>query len=66
MTKKYHVYAAVGATKYIGKFEADSEDEAIEKAARSKKAYAPSLCHQCSHEMDVGDLYDFSAEEDKG
>ena len=59
---KYHVYASVGATKYLGAYDAENEDDAIEQAERSKECGAPSLCHQCANELSLGDLYDFTAE----
>lgn len=57
---KYGVYASVGATMYLGEYEAETEDEAIEMAM--KNASTPTLCHQCSGELDIGDIIDFEAD----
>lgn len=51
MSKKYRVFVPLGATAII-EVEADSKEEALEKI------YAPSVCHQCSHDVEVGELYD--------
>ena len=62
--KTYRVYGIWTASKVIGEFEADSEDEAIAMAEDSEEAYA-SLCWHCSRELDLGDSapYKFEAEE---
>jgi hypothetical protein len=62
---KYHVYGAVGATMYLGEYEASSEDDAIRQAEASGKCGTPGLCHQCSDELSLGDLYDLTAELDE-
>lgn len=59
---KYRIYAKAIASKYIGEFEANNEQEAIEKAELSDACHIQSLCHQCSHEMDIGDIYELEAE----
>lgn len=51
--KKYSVAIKVNATMYV-EVEADSEEEAREKAW--SEAYEPSLCHQCSDEMEIDGL----------
>ena len=58
---KYHVYGTVKACKYLGSFEADSEEEAIEKALNSDEAYV-SLCYQCSSECEDPAIEDAYAE----
>ncbi len=51
--KKYIVRGIVTATFIIGEFEADSEEEAIEKA---EAVYdVPVLCHQCSDAIEIND-----------
>lgn len=49
--KKYRIFVPVGATAII-EVEAENEEKALEKM------YAPSVCHQCCHEVEVGELYD--------
>ena len=44
---RYHVYAKVTGSKYLGEFEADSPEQAMEKADASTAARV-SFCHQCS------------------
>lgn len=56
---KYSVYGKVVATKYIGEFEADSEDEAIKMA--EDEAYV-SVCHQCSSEVEDPEIDEIFAE----
>ena len=56
---KYHVYGTVVGSKYLGEFEAASEEEAIEKA--SNEAYV-SFCHQCSQECENAEVTDIVAE----
>jgi hypothetical protein len=58
---KFHVYATVKGTKYLGEFEAESEDDAIELAAASDKA-SVSLCHQCGPQCEDAQCDDFTAE----
>lgn len=57
---KYSVYGRVVATKFIGEFEADSEEEAIKMA--EDEAYV-SVCHQCSSEVDDPEVDELFAEE---
>lgn len=58
---RYRVYGTVTASKYLGEFEADSEDEAVEAALNSAEAHV-SLCHQCADEMDDPEVHEASAE----
>lgn len=51
--KKYNVAVQVYATMYMT-VEADSEEEAREKA--EQEAYEPSLCYQCSDEVEIDGL----------
>jgi hypothetical protein len=58
---KFDVYATVKGSRYIGEFDAENEDEAIEMAARSDRANI-NLCHQCSPKCENAECDDFSAE----
>lgn len=60
--KKYRVYAIATASCFLGEFEAENKDEAIRKA-QEEGDYASSLCHQCSHDVELGDWYKEEAEE---
>lgn len=44
--------------------EASSPDEALELAANDLGC--PSVCHQCSSEVEIGDVYGFNVIEDEG
>ena len=57
---KYSVYGKVVATKFIGEFEADSEEKAIKMA--EEEAYV-SICHQCSSEVEDPEVDELFAEE---
>ncbi|MNR93663.1 hypothetical protein D3C72_247210 [compost metagenome] len=59
---KYRVYGSVKATKYIGVIEANSKEEAEEKAWRMDEA-AVSLCHQCSSEAEDPEIDELVIEE---
>lgn len=50
--KKYTVSVPIYAN-YFVKVEADSESEAIEKA---EKQFIPSLCCQCSDNIELGEF----------
>ena len=56
---KFHVSGTVVGSTYIGEFEADTEADAIEKAAT--KAHV-SLCHQCSPNCENIEITEISAE----
>ena len=60
---KYSVIAIIDASKYVGTFEAESKEEAIENA--EENAETPTLCHQCSGDLDLGDIIKFEANEEK-
>ena len=51
--KKWNVYLEFAASKFVGGVEAETKEEAIEKALNDD-GYA-SLCHQCSGEITLGD-----------
>lgn len=61
--KMYSVVGLVTGSKFLGIFEASSEDEAIEMALNSDAAYV-SLCHQCSSQCEDGEIQTASAHED--
>ena len=52
---KYEVYGVVRASKYLGTVEADTKEEAEEKAWSDLDAYV-SLCHQCSSEAEEAEI----------
>lgn len=62
--KKWTVMALVDASYIVGEFEAETGEEAAEKAW--DEAHSPSLCHQCSDELETGDVYDLRAWTDDG
>ena len=51
--KKWGVTVLIDASTFI-EVEAETEAEAIEKAL--EEAYVPSICHHCSHELELGDI----------
>jgi len=51
----YKVFIPIGATAMID-VEADSKEEAIRKAI--EEIGNPSICHQCSNEIEIGEFYD--------
>ncbi len=52
---KYAVYGIVRGTKYLGVFEAENEEQAIQ-AALGSDANSLSLCHQCADGFDLDDI----------
>ena len=57
---RYGVTIIVDASIYI-EVEADSKDEALDKAYESDKCYV-SICHHCAGKIAIGDvLYDHDA-----
>lgn len=60
--KKYRIYAQVVGSKYLGEVEADSKEEAIEKAF-DLDTCSVSICHQCSREIDDAQIGEIDAEE---
>jgi hypothetical protein len=59
---KFSVYATVTGSKYLGDFEADTKEAAIEQAEASGAAWV-SLCHQCDSECEDPQAHDLIAEE---
>lgn len=61
---KFNIYATVTGGKYIGEFEADTAEQAIEMAQESEAA-GIRLCHQCSDECEDPECTEFHADEVK-
>ena len=57
---KYRAWGIVTGSKFLGEFEADSKEQAEEKAFQ--EAYC-SLCHQCSRECDDPEIHEVKVEE---
>jgi hypothetical protein len=57
--RKWSVVGTVIGSKYLGEFEAATEEEAVEKALR--RAHV-SLCHQCSDECSDAEVHEAHAE----
>lgn len=57
---KYRVYGVVKATKYVGEYEAETEDDAKDLAWGD--AYV-SVCHQCSREIEDPEIEELVVEE---
>ena len=60
--RKFRVYGTVVGSKYLGIFEAESKEEAEEKALDTSSV---SLCHQCSEECEDPEISKTHAEEIK-
>ena len=59
---KYCVYGLVAASVVLGEYEADSENAAIRLAEEDPDAdWYPTICHQCSDVVEVGDIYETKA-----
>jgi hypothetical protein len=56
---KYRVYGTVVGSKYLGVFEADTPEHAVELALMTASV---GLCYQCSHECEDPEITDASAE----
>lgn len=60
---KYQVFGVLSASIFIGEYEADSKEDAIDKANEDKKAnWHPRICHHCSRNISIGDINDVEAE----
>lgn len=57
----YRVHGTVVGGKYLGEFEADSPEEAVEKALDENGHVF--LCHQCAGECENAEVEDAVAEE---
>ena len=51
---EYNVFGIFTASKFLGKFEANSPEEAEEMAANAATNHA-QLCHQCAREVELED-----------
>lgn len=60
--KTWRVYATVTGSKYLGEVEAETEEEAKEKAFDLDAAYI-SLCHACSTHCEDAEITEVVAEE---
>lgn len=58
---KYNVTGTVTGAKYLGVFEADSPEAAVEKALESNAARV-TLCHQCCVECEDPEIQEGEAE----
>ena len=55
---KYRVYGIMTASVLIGEYEADSAEEAERMSDADPDANVwPSLCYQCSEEIELGEIY---------
>jgi len=57
---RFTVHATVVGGKYLGEYEADSEEQAIEMALEENGHV--SLCHQCSGECEDAEITETNAE----
>jgi len=62
--KKFRVYGIVSGSKFLGVFEAETEQEAKDLGAESENTHI-SLCHQCSNECDDAQIHEYQADEVK-
>ena len=62
--KKWEVCGVVSGTKYIGTVEAETKEEAEEKAFELDEAFV-SLCNQCSRECEDPEIHKVVLEEIK-
>jgi hypothetical protein len=63
---RFNVYAPIHGTKYLGTYDAETAEEAIEKAEQDQEADTDvSVCHQCSRKVDELSLGEYTAEPDE-
>lgn len=60
--KRWNVYAAVHASAYLGEYEAETEDDAIEMALNEASV---SVCHYCAKKIQDPEIGEATAEEIK-
>lgn len=60
--KKWQAYGVISGTKYLGEVEAETEEEAKEKAFALDAAWV-SLCYQCSSQCSDPEIQDIELEE---
>ena len=58
---KFNVVGVVTGSKYLGCFEAETAEEAVEMALKSDKA-SVSVCHHCSEEVEDPEVQSARAE----
>lgn len=58
---KWAVLGKVVGSRYIGSYEADTAEEAVEMATRDAHV---SLCHQCSGQIEDPEVVEMEAEPD--
>jgi hypothetical protein len=51
---KFNVYGIWTASKFLGEFEANTMEEAVEMAEASEENHV-SLCHYCANDLDLDD-----------
>lgn len=56
---KYSISASVVASKHIGEYEAETEEQAIEMAWKDASV---SVCHYCSRQIDEPEIEELHAE----
>jgi len=56
---KYNVYGIMTASIFLGEYEAVDTESAVELAEKDSQAdWTPCLCHHCSEEIELGEVYD--------
>lgn len=58
---KYDCYGLVRASKYLGVVEANSPEEARDKAQELKSTFV-SVCHHCSSQVEDPEIIDINVE----
>lgn len=56
---RYRAYGSVVGTKYLGEFEAESEEEAEDLARKDARVY---LCHHCNKQCECPEIQDITIE----
>ena len=64
MTKKWIAIAIISASKFIAEIEADTKEEAREKAENHENCNTPIICHSCTKKIEIGDIYRIDVIED--
>ena len=64
MKKKWNCFGRVVGSKYFGIVEAETEDEAQEKAEKLDSCYV-SICHRCSEHIDDAQIDEIVVELDE-
>lgn len=54
---RYSINGAVAADKHLGEVEAESATAALVKAWAELDTGSPNICHQCSREVEIGEVY---------